>query len=149
MNFSKKSAETRKVTIACPVCGATQRLDLNTLRTKGVRQLKGKRQIRKFLRWKQGKKCVVPSCPETRHLHLHRCLPGSKDGIYTVTNCVLVCQKHHNMLEGYHTKVGAVAMAESIAEVERNDEQLVENMAAQMYEDRVTPANQNRTIPME
>jgi len=53
------------------------------------------------------------------------------------------------MLEGYHTKVGAVAMAESIAEVERNDEQLVENMAAQMYEDRVTPANQNRTIPME
>jgi hypothetical protein len=135
MNFRKKSAEIKEVTIACPFCGATQRLDLNTLRTNGVRQLKGKRQIRKFLRWKQGKKCIVPSCPERHHLHLHRCLPESKGGIYIVTNCVLVCQKHHNMLEGYYTKAAAVAMAESIAELERNDEQQLANMAVQMCKD--------------
>lgn len=96
-----------------------------------------KKYLRKILKWQRRKralrdaifleqdgKCIVPSCQETEDLHLHRCCPGKNGGKYKWHNCVLVCPKHHRMLEGYYTKGRAAVFAETITDLEQNDAQL-------------------------
>jgi len=123
---------TREITIRCPACGATQRLALDTFRMRRASPIKSKRDIYKFLLWRQNRKCIVPRCPETRHLHLHRCLPGSKGGEYRADNCLLVCQRHHNFLEGCFTREEAIARAQNIDELELDEEQRCRNFDRQM-----------------
>lgn len=60
--------------------------------------------VHKSLRLTQNGKCIINECTTNAKMHTHRCLPGFLGGEYTVDNCVLVCSKHHYLLEQFRNK---------------------------------------------
>ena len=63
-----------------------------------------KRDVRAILMQRQLGRCVVKGCPYDSvllgSLDIHRITPGRAGGQYAVSNCVLVCRRHHKAIEG-------------------------------------------------
>jgi len=126
------SIEEEQLNIVCPCCKSEYKLDLKTLQISDIRRpLRNlsKRKIRRILiREQGGRKCIVPSCQESGKLHLHRCLSGRNGGRYIPSNTVLVCERHHPLLEGCRSKEEVIARAQVIGgqtnTLEISDQQL-------------------------